>query len=223
MARLGATLAAPLGGAVVYPVGLDELLYPGPACPAAIGLLISPFDNAEVMQAVLCSFASRLDGLEASALQVHYSRWLDTGEGAQLDIIGKIVGELRNGLDDDAYLRGLRSRTLVNKSSGKIEQILEIADVFEPGLDSIEARELYPHSITFYALGTTEADPRALALRLRQASGGGVGLQTIHTPLGDAALHMISADTTLGTSATQGFGSTTEVTGGGLAGVIGQE
>lgn len=222
MAKLAAKLAALLGGtAGAYPTGPGEVAHPGEACAAALELLLSAFDDADTLRALLCSYVTRIDAIETALLQVHYNRWLDTAAGAQLDVLGRILKEPRNGASDTVYRRGLRSRVLANSSNGKIEELLLIALTFEPDLDSVEARQLYPYAITFWALGQPEADPRALAQRLQQASAGAVGLQMVHTPLGSASLHAISADTTPTTSATQGFGSTTESTGGGLASVIG--
>ena len=146
--KLGAKLAALLGG-LAYPTGPDELTNPGPACAPSLALLLGAFDDAEVLRAVLCSYVTRIDALEVALLQVHYLRWLSTAEGVQLDVLGRILGEPRNGATDATYRRGLNSRVLVNASNGKIEELLAIALAFEPSLDSVEARQLYPNGVTF--------------------------------------------------------------------------
>lgn len=54
-------------------------------------------------------------------------RSIYTAVGAQLDVIGKLVGQLRNALDDDDYRRYLFARVVANKSSGLTEELIKVA------------------------------------------------------------------------------------------------
>lgn len=56
-------------------------------------------------------------------------RSLDTAIGAQLDIIGKLVGQPRNGLDDDTYRRYCRATVAAHRSHGAVENILNVASL----------------------------------------------------------------------------------------------
>lgn len=57
-------------------------------------------------------------------------RSVNTAVGAQLDVIGKLVGRPRNGVtDDDVYRRYIRAQIAANNSDGLIDQILTIAEL----------------------------------------------------------------------------------------------
>ncbi len=53
-------------------------------------------------------------------------RSVDTAVGTQLDIIGKIVGQPRDGFDDDDYRRLVRARIAANRSQGTTHDILTV-------------------------------------------------------------------------------------------------
>ncbi len=61
--------------------------------------LIGQFQNKPVIRAILNAFAAELDELNQSAADLKNKRWIDTGEGVQLDGIGDIVGQGRQ-IDD---------------------------------------------------------------------------------------------------------------------------
>ena len=224
MALLPAVLPALLGGTpvFVFPTGPGEIEAPGVACDLALARLLGQFADSTALRQLICSLVSPLDELEAALLDVHYNRWLaETTTGVQLDVIGRIIREPRNGLDDTTYLRALRTRVLINRSSGKLEELIEIALTFEPDSTPIEFREHAPNSITVRQLIKGDSDPKALTERLNSARAGGVNLQLIYLPGVAAAESFTLSDTTVTTDAAKGWGSTTETTGGELAGVVG--
>ncbi len=69
------------------------------------------------------------EGQEAeSALQQVYSGyWIDNATGDQLDVLGRVVGQLRNGMTDDDFRRLIRARISVNRSKGTIASVLSVA------------------------------------------------------------------------------------------------
>jgi hypothetical protein len=81
-------------------------------------------NNIEKLLAVIISPAQ---DVEDALQQLRSERFVDTAVGEQLDIIGRIVGQLREGLDDDDYRRYIRARIAVNASSGTIENVLTVA------------------------------------------------------------------------------------------------
>jgi hypothetical protein len=201
-----------------------ELVALAPAGDLALARLLGQFSDSTALRDLIVSLVSPLDEIDTALLDVHYRRWLDVGtEGVQLDVLGRIVGEPRNGLSDTLYLRALRTRVLINRSSGRLEQLLNIATTFEPNIEPLEIREHVPNALTVWATeGTLDAGPRALADRLQTARAGGVSLQLIYLPLENPAIsHTFSDTTSVIVSASQGLGSTTETTGGELAGVVG--
>lgn len=65
--------------------------------------------------------------LENTGYDMLVNRAVDTAVGAQLDILGRIVGQDRAGLDDDTYRRYIRARVASNRSTGKRDELLAIA------------------------------------------------------------------------------------------------
>lgn len=76
---------------------------------------------------LLGAFLRQVQDLEDAYQQLLLERSLDTSVGAQLDVIGRKVGQKRNGYADEAYRRLLRARISTNRSSGLPEQLIHIA------------------------------------------------------------------------------------------------
>lgn len=72
---------------------------------------------------------SGVQDVENAAQQVLNGFSVDDAVGAQLDILGSIVGQLRNGMIDDDYRRTIRARIAVNRSKGTIADIIKVADL----------------------------------------------------------------------------------------------
>ena len=51
---------------------------------------------------------------------------IDDSDGVQLDTIGRVVGQPRNGVDDPTYRLYLSARILANKSTGTVEDIFKV-------------------------------------------------------------------------------------------------
>jgi hypothetical protein len=81
-------------------------------------------NNIEKLLAVIVSPAQ---DIEDALQQLKAERFVDTAVGSQLDIIGRIVGQPREGLVDDDYRRYIRARIAANSSSGITEDILTVA------------------------------------------------------------------------------------------------
>lgn len=76
---------------------------------------------------LLTAWLAGAQSLEAAFQQLLTQRNIETAVGAQLDVIGKLVGQPRDGLDDDTYRRYIRARITTNRSSGTVGDALKIA------------------------------------------------------------------------------------------------
>lgn len=83
-------------------------------------------NNTEKLVATL---ATPFQSLENALMQLLTERSIDTAVGAQLDIIGKIVGQARGGLDDDTYRRYCRARVATNKATGIINELITVTEL----------------------------------------------------------------------------------------------
>ena len=59
------------------------------------GHLIGQFDNKPILLAILTALGEEMDTLNAVFADLKEKRWIDTGEGVQLDGIGQIVARSR--------------------------------------------------------------------------------------------------------------------------------
>lgn len=65
--------------------------------------------------------------LERASQQVHTMRFIDNATGQTLTLLGKIVGQEREGVtDDDLFRRYVKARVATNKSNGLPEDMYDI-------------------------------------------------------------------------------------------------
>lgn len=83
-------------------------------------------NSTEALLTILLSPAQRLENADIDLLT---KRFVDTAEGYQLDVLGRIVGQKRGGLADDVFRRYIRARIAANNSNGKREELINIANL----------------------------------------------------------------------------------------------
>lgn len=155
-------------------------------CASARSLILSQYADSPNLLALLCSYVTQIQELEAGIVGV-YERGLsiDAGEGASLDLLGRIVREARDGRADYEYRRGLRTRILVNRSQGRVRDLIAIVRLFEE-LDAsggtVRVQSVQPMTIEVDTDRPSLNPPAALHARLRRAKAAGVRLQTITQP-----------------------------------------
>jgi hypothetical protein len=81
---------------------------------------------------------------------------IDVAEGVQLDVIGRIVGQPRLGLDDATYRTTIRARIQTNASDGSPEDIYPVI------------RALFPEysAFTYLVITTSNIGVKAFSLRI---------------------------------------------------------
>ncbi len=75
---------------------------------------------------LLESYLEILQELEDEISRVYYGRFLENAEGAQLDKIGRRVGQGRGSFTDEQYRLWLQIRIKLNRSFGRAWEIIEI-------------------------------------------------------------------------------------------------
>ncbi len=152
--------------------------------------LIPEYLDTPRWQAWIRSTLDQAQGIETAL----YDIWaealsIDDGDTDQLDLIGRIVREDRNGRSNDDYRRALRVRVLVNRSQGRIEDLIGIANLFAQVADESGAYvrvKSGPSGRTaeVRTVRTPNWTRGDLNSRLQQAKPAGVQLSTIITPGG---------------------------------------
>jgi hypothetical protein len=130
-------------------------------------------------QQFLAALVKPAQSLENALWQLFTERFINTAIGAQLDALGRIVGEQRAGLSDDDYRRYIRARIATNRSRGSVEDLIKIARLVI--FDSAARVVVTPHfpasllvSIHNSVVGNDLAE---ILLRfLKSAKAGGVKL-----------------------------------------------
>ena len=89
--------------------------------------LYAQFGSDPVINAIVTTIlAPQFQDLEDSGQSLFTLTDIDASEGVNLDVIGRVVGQLRLGLDDPTYRLLLKARVLANKSSGTVNQIIGV-------------------------------------------------------------------------------------------------
>ena len=109
-------------------------------------LLTSKYRDKPIVRAILASLLARVQVLEEDLWQVlwgwvltHYDH---TASGQQLDDLGAIVGQPREGRSDADYLTAIRLRIRINRSKGRSEDVLQVAKLIDPNATYVEGYPL---------------------------------------------------------------------------------
>lgn len=146
----------------------------------AIERLITALRNTNVEDLIAAS-VSGLQTVEDAAVQLHGKRMLVGAEGDQLDGLGDIVGEARQGRSDSRYLTWIKARAKVNRSSGTIEEITEVTRLICSSTASVQVEEQFPHGINVFLSGEEIVNAEEILSILQEMKAGGVRLLVEYT------------------------------------------
>ncbi len=78
---------------------------------------------------LLQALVDPVQDVESALQQLLVDRAVGTAVGEQLDVLGRVVGQDRNGMVDDDFRRMVRARISVNRSKGTISDVLVVAEL----------------------------------------------------------------------------------------------
>jgi hypothetical protein len=140
--------------------------------------LTEQFKHQVALVALLKSWLGEVQQLEDQAYELRLQRALETAEGVNLDVLGAIVGQPREGRTDTQYRVWIAGRALVNRSRGKTPQMIAIAAKLVGG--AVELREYQPATMVIYAhvpvLGSSGVE---IAKLLKLAKAGGIKMHFV--------------------------------------------
>ena len=113
----------------------------------ALANLLSQFKSKDVIEKLLKIYVRQIQEIEDMLYDLKIKRWLDAATGTQLDNLGTIVNEARQGRTDDDYTDALRVRILINISQGTHQDILGVIQGIVGPL-SINIYDQYPAGFT---------------------------------------------------------------------------
>lgn len=94
---------------------------------SGMGKLLYQWKDSPNLQALMRALLLQLKDVETTFYQLLNQRGIHTAFGAQLDVLGKLVGEGRGGRDDEAYRQAILGRISVNAASGTIDDVKHTA------------------------------------------------------------------------------------------------
>jgi hypothetical protein len=145
----------------------------------AIGVLLSQLRDKPRFTKLIEILIRPFQEIEDVIFQLYTMRRLDSAQGVQLDIIGRIVDEERGGLLDDDYRAIIRIKVRVLFSRGTGPDLIKITQLFLAS-DDFNYAEFYPATVEITATALVTAAQLTLLKRfLRRAKSGGVRLDMI--------------------------------------------
>lgn len=153
-----------------------------------VALLLEQFTSSDNLQLLVAVLMGQVQDAEGVAWQLLTERCIDYAAGDQLDGLGAIVGETRDGRADEVYRTAVRVRVAVNRSNGRAEDLLNILSLaFGASVDTW-LREYPPAAIVIDIRNpaVTPNTPGSLIRFLRDAKAGGVRLDLGYTEVAHA-------------------------------------
>lgn len=150
----------------------------------ALENFIERFKNKPKLAAWLTSYINQIQDLEDVFWEIVTERCLDDAVGEQLDGLGEIVGESREGRDDDTYRVAIRARRLLNQSQGTPEELMTIVSASIDFLSDVRIKEYYPAALTAEVVDPFPSgyDPAQIGDILRKGKPAGVKAHLLAHP-----------------------------------------
>jgi hypothetical protein len=175
---------------------------------------------------ILENFDDQIQAIEDALWQVFSERSLSVAEGEQLNVIGRVLDEPRDGYGDDDYRARLTAKIRVLRSSGSATDLLKIYKLLLP--DNVVAFTAMGGGGFILDIGAIDTALAYVYQRfLLEAKSAGIYAHLLYSDdgggslLGTFAFSDNSDPTVVESSATRGFGDEADPdTGGTLSGVI---
>lgn len=185
-------------------------------CKDGLDLLIEQYRNKPRIETLLCIYLDQVQELEDALWELLVRRGVSSAFGAQLDMLGAIVGRARGGLENEDYRAWIRAQIRANRSAGSATDILTILSLIFGDAMDYEIREWWPATLTVTLHDELVLAPSVLFAILKQAKSAGVRLLLEYTGEDELeTFQFASATSPVELSTLLGFGSTRDATMGG--------
>jgi hypothetical protein len=113
--------------------------------------LLFQYKGKANIEALLDSLGGQqIQDLENILFDINTRLDIDNSEGVQLNNIGLIVGQPRNGQDDITYRLFLKAKAGVNVSEGDVERVLSVWKIITGG-SVIQVIDVYPAGVELFS------------------------------------------------------------------------
>lgn len=115
-------------------------------------LLLYQFSNSPNILKWIEIYGEQIQELELEWFKLLDSLGIETAVDYGLDIIGKEVGELRQGRNDTDYRSGIITKIFINNASGTPEDVIQASKQIT-GATQIKYSEQYPAGVVLEIIG----------------------------------------------------------------------
>ncbi|HEX5033744.1 MAG TPA: DUF2612 domain-containing protein [bacterium] len=177
---------------------MSEAVYIPDYVDQAKALLVSQFRGKPKIEGALEAFVKPSQALEDTLFAMLNGFDLETAVGAQLDIIGKIVGEPRLARLDPAYRLGIKAKIGRNTSDATPERIIAVFALLT-GATEVQYLEYYPATVAAMAnVDISGLDTAAIVKYMQKVVGGGIRFDYIGSYDDEDAFAFFDSPTGLG-------------------------
>lgn len=181
--------------------------------------LVDQFKDKPSILAVIEVLVEGLQSIEDEMNRLLHERTLDASVGQQLDNLGAIVGQAREGRTDDEYRLWIAARRLVNVATGIPDDFLRLLSTVLPASDSVYV-PYYPAGFQIRSYGLGDGNSATIYQILATIKPAGVYFGFQASDLDPDTLFTLS-DTVIISDAALGLGDVHDASiGGRLAGVF---
>jgi len=188
----------------------------------ALGNRLEQFKNSPKMAAFITAFVNQIQDLEEASFELYLDRWIDTAVGVQLDGMGSIVGEDREGRGDDAYRLAIKAQIQINFSDATPEDILRaLVNFYNRTYEMIEIppAAFIIRLVDAWVTGV-DSDPEDFVSLLNNVNGAGIKAWFQYSIVDDDATFTFASGDALEASTMQGFGDDAQITGGIMSEIV---
>jgi hypothetical protein len=201
---------------------MDDLVKVLTRVSDTIKALLYQFEGQPNMAAIAASYGVQFQELEDVFFDLYLLRALATATGEQLNQIGIIVDEPRGDKDDDNYRAAIYGRIALNRSHGRIEDIIDsMTAILDNTYVIRELGNLYSLDTSHIAVMVTLEDAKPSAIdattfndALQKIKPGGVHAHFHYSDYDNDDTFTFADGDVEQTDADKGWGNDSETAGG---------
>jgi hypothetical protein len=178
----------------------------------AFGRLPGQFKGKVKLQKFLTGLVEPFQDLEDSLHRLQTEMNLYTAVGAQLDQLGELVGQPREGRNDADYRLWIQAKTVVNRSTSTIDDNLKVLSLITPN-STYDLHE-FPQAYLVYVYGL-EVSASAVYAILSLIKAAGIGFGLVYSVLPQETTFSYAPGDTEVTNTSLGYGDATDPSVGG--------
>lgn len=160
---------------------------------AAKNRLLTQYKQAEKLKSILDAFNTQNQDIEDAIFSLYEGTWVENATGQVLDDFGTIVGQAREGFDDDFYRILIYVKMGENISQGETERVIDIYKIITQAT-LCQLQEKYPAGLDLISNGVVNPiTAEFIYNRIQRVVGAGIRIDNIGLMNEDAHFGFLGA------------------------------